>query len=424
MPVPPPPSSPPSPPHSPEAAGRSRLPGGPGAWLGGAALVVALITMGMVIAGVGGNSGDGRGDGGRSGGSPSRTTARESGTAAVTRTTSPVETADPAAGPTGDPAGDPTILTADPTIPAGTGGPLSTAPVSCPAATVTVTDAVTLKNALTRAKPGDSIRLADGTYAGRFTATVAGSAKAPVFLCGGPDAVIDGGGVKGGYAVHLDGASYWRLVGFTVRDAQKGVVADRVQGAVLQGLTVEQIGDEAIHLRDFSSDNVVRDNTVSTTGLRRDKFGEGVYIGSAKSNWCTNSGCKPDASNRNAVLDNHISGTTAEAVDIKEGTTGGKVVGNSFDGSKLTGDTNDSWVDVKGNDWLIQGNTGRHSPGDGFQTHQIVDGWGTGNVFKGNNSQVDGPGWAFHLTSDGNDVACDNKVYGAARGLANVPCTP
>ncbi|WUH89674.1 right-handed parallel beta-helix repeat-containing protein [Streptomyces sp. NBC_00433] len=413
MPVPTPPPDRPQPPPSTKPAGRFRLPGGAGVWLGGGALLVSLITLVLVVSG---RDGSGRNEGGGTGSSSgARPTAQGSATTGGARARNAPETADPRSGPVEDPA-----------IPPGTGGPLSTAPVTCPAATVTVTDAVTLKSALADAKPGDSIRLADGTYDGRFTATadVAGTAKAPVFLCGGPGAVIDGGGIKGGYVFHLDGASYWRLVGFTLRDGQKGVVADRVQGAVLQGLTVEQIGDEAIHLRDFSSDNVVRDNTVRTTGLRRDKFGEGVYIGSAESNWCTDSGCKPDASDRNVVMGNRISDTTAEAVDIKEGTTGGRLIGNSFDGSKLTGDTNDSWVDVKGNGWLIQGNTGLHSPADGFQTHEIVHGWGTGNTFKDNISQVDGPGWAFHLTSDGNVVACGNKVSGAAQGLSNVTCTP
>jgi hypothetical protein len=378
-------------------------------WLGGAALVVSLAALAMVLAGVGG---DGDGSGGTGGASGPRHSAGAPGTADVAEQPTP-STADPRDPGTEDPAPPP----------APTAGAVPAEPVSCPPATVTATDAGTLRQALDTARPGDSIRLADGVYEGRFTASAPGTAKAPVYLCGGPGAVIDGGGIKGGYAFHLDGASYWRLVGFTVRNGQKGVMADRVRGAVIQGLTVEQIGDEAIHLRDFSSDNVVRDNTVRTTGLRRDKFGEGVYIGTAKSNWCTNSGCEPDASDRNVITGNHISDTTAEAVDIKEGTTGGRLVGNTFDGSKLVGDTEDSWVDVKGNGWLVQGNTGRHSPGDGFQTHEIVKGWGTGNTFKGNTSQVDGPGWAFHLTSDGNVVACDNKVTGAAKGLSNDPCT-
>src|SRR5699024_11419784 len=51
-------------------------------------------------------------------------------------------------------------------------------------------------------------------------------------------------------------------------------------------------------------------------------------------------------------------------------------------------DTADSWVDVKGNDWLIEGNTGTASPVDGFQTHEILDGWGTGNVFRGNTADM------------------------------------
>ena len=133
--------------------------------------------------------------------------------------------------------------------------------------------------------------------------------------------------------------------------------------------------------------------------------------------------CKTDTSDRNVVLGNHISGTTAESIDIKEGTSDGKVIDNTFDGSKLSGSHNDSWVDVKGNGWLLQGNTGSHSPEDGFQTHQIVKGWGTGNTFKGNTANVDGPGYGFHLTSDGNTVTCDNKADGVAEGLANVDCT-
>ncbi|HEY5832681.1 right-handed parallel beta-helix repeat-containing protein [Streptomyces sp.] len=392
----PPPQSPPP--------GTFRLPGGPAVWLGGAALLVALVALIVAVAGSGGGSGPGETVGATSSGPrPSASSELPS---------LPDET--PSAGP---------IVTDDPTPSSGTGGPTPSAPVDCPTASVTVNDARSLKAALAMAQPGQSIRMADGTYTGRFTATTPGTADQPIFLCGGAGAVIDGGGIKGGYAFHLDGASYWRLAGFTVRNGQKGVVADQVQGAVIQGLTVTQIGDEAIHLRKFSSDNVVRDNTISTTGLRRDKFGEGVYIGSAKSNWCTNSDCKPDASNNNVVIGNHISATTAESIDIKEGTTGGKVIGNTFDGSKLSGSSNDSWVDVKGNGWLVQGNTGRHSNGDGFQTHQILDGWGTGNIFKGNTAQVDGPGWGFHLTSDGNTVACDNKVTGAAQGQANINCT-
>jgi Right handed beta helix region len=294
--------------------------------------------------------------------------------------------------------------------------------IKCPAATVTVSSADDLKKALSAAKPGDSIALADGTYSGTFVASTSGTQSAPIFLCGGSGAVLDGGGVKSGYGFHLDGAAWWRLVGFTVQNAQKGVIADKSQHSVIQGLTVRDIGDEGIHLRSFSSDNLVVGNTVRDTGKRRDKFGEGIYIGSATSNWEKYSQGGPDRSDRNVIRGNSISGTTAESVDIKEGTSSGVLVGNVFDGSALTKDGGDSWVDVKGNSWLIEGNRGSHSPMDGFQTHDVEDGWGTGNVFKGNTATgVAGYGIALKPVL-GNKIACDNKASGG-KGLSNVDCT-
>jgi hypothetical protein len=317
-----------------------------------------------------------------------------------------------------------------PTDPAPAGGtPAATAgrpiegAVTCPAPTVTVTDGPSLTEALAAAVPGTSIRLADGVYAGRFVATASGTAAQPIFLCGGTGAVLDGGGTSGGYALHLDGVSYWRVAGFVVRNGQKGVMADRVQQTVIQGLTVEQIGDEGIHLRNFSTDNVVQGNTVRDTGLRKAQYGEGIYVGSARSNWCTVTACAPDRSDRNVVRDNDISATTAESVDIKEGTTGGTLAGNTFDGSALSGKFADSWVDVKGNGWLIEHNTGHNSRGDGFQTHQVVKGWGADNTFTANVADVNGPGFGFDFTPvDGNTLRCDNKATGAAKGLANTGC--
>ncbi|MFG3018438.1 nitrous oxide reductase family maturation protein NosD [Streptomyces sp. NPDC048254] len=313
--------------------------------------------------------------------------------------------------------------TAAPTA-SGSAAAAASGPVKCPAATVTVSDAKSLDDALDKAQPGDVIQMRDGVYDDKFTAATPGTAAKPIFLCGGPGAVIDAGDVDGGYAFHLDGASHWRLLGFTVRDGQKGVMADKVQGTVIQGLTVENIGDEGIHLRDFSSGNVVEGNTVRDTGKRKETFGEGIYVGSAESNWCTVTDCKPDKSDDNVIRGNHVSATTAESVDIKEGTTGGSLIGNTFDGADLSGGHNDSWVDVKGNNWLIKGNVGRHSREDGFQTHRILDGWGTGNVFQANTAQVDGPGYGFHLAPvENNKVACDNKVSDAAKGLANTACS-
>lgn len=306
--------------------------------------------------------------------------------------------------------------------PAGEGPLPDTAEVSCPAATTEVGDAEELQEALDEAEPGDSIALADGTYQGQFVAAVSGSADDPIFLCGDDEAVLDGGDVEDGYTLHLDGASRWRLVGFTVTGGEKGVMADGTVGSVIQGLTVTGIGDEAVHLRSNSTDNVVRGNTISGTGLSTEKYGEGVYIGSAVSNWCTYTDCEPDRSDRNVVIGNTITGTTSESVDIKEGTTGGAILDNVFDGTAIT--EADGWVNVKGNNYLIRGNRGTTAPEDGFKTHEILPGWGDFNVFADNHAEVNSPGWAIASWPErSNVVRCSNTVANAGEGLSNIPCT-
>ncbi|MEU1972021.1 right-handed parallel beta-helix repeat-containing protein [Microbacterium sp. NPDC019599] len=292
----------------------------------------------------------------------------------------------------------------------------------CPEATIEAGSAQELEKALEDAQPGDVIALQPGTYEGEFVATTSGTEDAPITLCGTPDAILDGGAIDGGYVFHLDGATHWILQGFTVRNGQKGVMADGTTGSVIRNLTVTGIGDEGIHLRKGSTDNQVIGNTVSDTGQRKPKFGEGIYIGTAESNWCDISDCEPDQSDRNVVEGNTISGTTSESVDIKEGTSDGVLRGNTFDGAAMT--DADSWVDVKGNGWLIEGNTGSGSAEDGFQTHEILDGWGDGNTFRGNSAELDGAGVGFALEPElDNVVTCDNTVLGPQAELTNVDCT-
>lgn len=306
--------------------------------------------------------------------------------------------------------------------PAGEGDLPDASPVTCATPTTTVSEADGLADALASARPGDSIELEDGTYEGNFGTTASGTVDAPIFLCGSSNAVIDGGDIEGDYSLYLDGAKHWRLVGFAVTGGQKGVVADETVGTVIQGLTVSGTGDEAVHLRSNSTDNVVLDNTISDTGNRRDKYGEGVYIGSAVSNWCTYTDCEPDRSDRNVVVGNAISGTSSESIDIKEGTTGGAILDNTFDGTGMTGA--DSWVDVKGNNYLIEGNTGTNAEKNGMQTHQILDGWGDLNVFTANSLDVGSADYAIaSWPEESNVVMCDNTFVNAAEGLSNIPCT-
>src|ERR1700754_151568 len=71
-------------------------------------------------------------------------------------------------------------------------------------ATTSVTDTSELERALAAARPGDTIRMAAGTYE-PVVINRSGTASAPLTLTGPQGAVISGSGK--GYTVHLHGAS-------------------------------------------------------------------------------------------------------------------------------------------------------------------------------------------------------------------------
>jgi hypothetical protein len=314
----------------------------------------------------------------------------------------------------------------------------STAPTSSPTGTtVNVSTAAQLSAALSVASPGQTISLADGTYVGHFTLLHSGTAAAPIRITGSRNAHLDGGSMSGGYVLHLDQANYVQVDGITITDAQKAVVMDQCSHDVLTNLDAYHTGEEIILLRNYSSDNVVSGNEVHDSGHTTAGYGEGIYIGLAISNWSssgqsrTNGG--PDTSDRNQITGNHIYGTTAENIDIKEGTTGGLIANNSLDSTGMSGaNYADSWVDLAGNDYLVRNNIGVHPSGvmnDGYQTHIQASGWAMNNTFTANTSAVNASGYAFNIqtsggTTLGNVVKADNTETGAAKGMANIAITP
>jgi hypothetical protein len=291
---------------------------------------------------------------------------------------------------------------------------------------VNVASTAQLTYALRYAKPGDYIHLADGAYHARFTARVSGSAAHRIIMCGSRRAILNGGSLTTGYGLHIQ-ASYWTVAGFSVTNSLKGIMLDRAHYVVLRGLAVYRIGDEGVHFRIYSSDNRLERSTIHDVGLTHPQNGEGVYVGSAKGNWATYTSGKPDTSNRNRITGNTIGPrTTAESVDVKEGTTGTVISNNHFSGVGMNATVGgDSWVDLKGNGALVTSNIGVTAPLDGFQTHVILAGWGNDNVFRANHADVGALGYGFRIrtTGIGNIVGCDNVATNAAAGLANVPCS-
>jgi hypothetical protein len=290
---------------------------------------------------------------------------------------------------------------------------------------LTVSSTSELAAALSDVEAGDLIELEDGTYDGSFRLEGDGTAGARIVLCGSANAVFVGSGGKNAITLAAD---HWVLSGFSVTMGLRGVVLEGANDSLLTGLTVHHVGQEAIHLLNHSSRNTVARCRIYETGLDEPGFGEGIYLGSARGNWQKVTGSDgPDRSNDNQVLDNQIGpNVRAEHIDVKEGTQGGVLRGNVFMGAGISGENYaDSWVDVKGNDYLIEANSGSDSPVDGFQTHVVEDAWGHDIRFRGNVAHVNGDGYGFSVSGDGRDVVieCDNQVEGAGSGFANVPCS-
>ena len=299
------------------------------------------------------------------------------------------------------------------------------APGMAHAATVTnVSTSAQLDTALGNARPGDTIHLADGTYTGKFEASAIGTGAAPITLTGSRAAVLTTGSTGSGYAIHVTGG-HWNLTGFRVDKAAKGIVLDDSDYTVVTGVDVGHIGQEGVHVRHSSTNVVLRNSYVHDTGLTSSSYGEGVYVGSANSNWSSvmGSSSTPDKSDNVLIQNNKIEDNAAEGIDIKEGTTGGRITGNTFHHSGYSGDNSaDSWVDVKGNGYAVSGNSGSSTLADAFQVHSVLSGWGGGNDFAANTVTGGVRGYEVNNASKtaGNVVHC--KTSGAASGLTNKGC--
>jgi len=307
------------------------------------------------------------------------------------------------------------------------------AAITSVAQNIYVNSATQLQTALNNALPGNVINIQDGYYErpGGFYANagIDGTAANPITVVGSRNVILSTNNLSSGYAFSLKGNQYWIIKGFTVTNSKNGVVLDNCKYVTVDSIQAKKLGQDGVHLRTHTSYSVVKNCYIDSTGLNDYSYGEGIYIGSAYSNWCTYTNCDPDTSNYNQVLNNSFGNfITAENIDIKEGTKGGLIKGNQFNGTGLQGmNGGDSWIDVKGNNYIIENNTGNNSILDGFQTHIPQPGYGNFNIFRNNTLNVNGPGYGIKVqtsnangTAYNNTVCANNIVSGAGLGLSNI----
>ncbi|MGN0607067.1 MAG: right-handed parallel beta-helix repeat-containing protein [Oscillospiraceae bacterium] len=265
---------------------------------------------------------------------------------------------------------------------------------------VYVNNADELKSALADAKAGDEIILESGeyTYSGStpkgrtFTGEADGTEDMPIILRSADadnPAVIKWTTLESNYGLTITG-DWWIVKDIVVTNVSKGIIVDNSNHTKLINCEVYDTGTEGIHFRDGSSYCTAESCYVHDTGLINQGYGEGIYVGSAKSttgyafecDYNTISNCTfgPDVA--------------AEHIDVKEYTTGTIIENCIFNGEGISGGNSaDSFVNLKGNDCILRYCTGYRNDCENinraFEANDVVEGWGQNSMIYGNKVYMD-----------------------------------
>jgi hypothetical protein len=197
---------------------------------------------------------------------------------------------------------------------------------------VAVKNATELRAALSTAKAGDVITLADGTYSGSFTLSASGTADDPIVVRGGAGAILDGAACSGCNILEVYG-SYVHVEGLTMRNATRAL---RFGGTASKGIVARRL--------------TIRD---VVHGLKTNDGLDGVYIcdndieGRLKWPWTFASDATSHWDDRGidvagmgqVVCHNRIVGFGDPVVNKKAGQRSfdvyGNDIGEAFDGTEL-----------------------------------------------------------------------------------------
>nr|WP_231135149.1 right-handed parallel beta-helix repeat-containing protein [Motilibacter deserti] len=264
-----------------------------------------------------------------------------------------------------------------------------------------------LHKALAGARPGAVIYLLDADWRNALTASANGTADKPIILRGTADAVLTSGGKSSGIGLKITG-DYWRVEGISVDTAQRGISVEGSTGTVLDGVHVLNSGYAGVQFSKGSRGGAIRNSVIRNAGIDGAMRGAGVLVGMAGRDWERYNGSQIDITTGIAIQNNLIEDTTAEGVDLREGSFGGTVSGNTFVNTGRMRSVQDesgaysvaTWVDVKGQGYTITGNHGPAPAATPFKTRTltwpkrlkrdrpVVPGSGNDNLFASNS--VDG----------------------------------
>ncbi len=177
-----------------------------------------------------------------------------------------------------------------------------------------------VQEAVNRFRSGGTIDIGPGTFGVVSVQAVTATEAGPLVLRGaGPDQTwLSSDSYDDDAGVEVIGSEHVILENFGVRASLWGIAIQNSHHLTVRNTMLTDLGQEALSVRDFSSDVAILDNTILGTGRRPGSFdgvsyamyGEGIYIG-------TGSGSAKDSVNNIVISGNDISQTTSEAIDLK-----------------------------------------------------------------------------------------------------------
>lgn len=261
----------------------------------------------------------------------------------------------------------------------------------------------TIQKALDLAQPGDTVKLAPGTYRQDVVSRRNGAASARITITGPSTAVIQGGGSARVFEINhdyltLDGFSLDGLWGSSNRadgyrdkllfvhgkEARRGVT-----GLKVRRITFQNSGGECVRFRYFAQANEVAESVFKNCGVHDYKFaaggknGEGIYIGTApeQTGDGKNPTADPDQSNNNWIHHNFFNTQGNECVDIKEASTANIVEHNTCTGQK---DPESGGLDARGSGNTFRYNVSYGNAGAGVRLGGDTEADGLSNHVYGN----------------------------------------
>ena len=217
-----------------------------------------------------------------------------------------------------------------------------------------------IQRALDKARPGDTLRLTEGTYKQDLQTVRSGTADNPITIEGSKKAKVIGSGHR--HRIVEINHSYTTLRGFTVsgkrgnsgnsgkedssdyvdkcifvlgtsspeiKRASGMEYESSVDGIVIEDMEVEDCGGECIRLRSFVTNVEITGNRIERCGRHdylfhgKGKNGEAIYVGTSSNQWNDGKNSKSGADKTKYVWihDNVIDTQGNECVDVKEGAT-------------------------------------------------------------------------------------------------------